>query len=240
MTNAERIARDAKIGRTLLVLVVGAACALSLYAIWVNVQQGSDITNVHNDVTKIQKTPCGKSPTNPTHRCEELRQALAASESIVAECIAHQRVEGTKGRNCDHYYVDVRLGGSPDPNLHVLSDRSTPGRGADQPRSTGHHQSAPTPSPGGGHPDASDGTDHGDGKRSDPPPPAATPGSSTGSSAGSSPTNPTQEQPPSATGTMPSTVEAAGGAVKEAGEGVGGAVEGVGKGVDCALRGGCP
>jgi hypothetical protein len=40
-------------------------------------------------------------------------------------------------------------------------------------------------------------------------------------------------------GTVPSTVEAAGGAVKEAGEGVGGAVEGVGKGVDCALRGAC-
>jgi hypothetical protein len=66
--------------------------------------------------------------------------------------------------------------------------------------------------------------------------PPASPPTSPGRS-GDAPGDP-EPEPPSP-GTVPSTVESAGGAVKEAGEGVGGAVEGVGKSVDCALRGGC-
>ncbi|HSC20881.1 MAG TPA: hypothetical protein VLC07_04055, partial [Solirubrobacterales bacterium] len=76
-------------------LLAATAFAAAAAANIVNFGQGHDIQNVHNDVTRIQKTPCGKHPSQPSKRCEVLRQKLAASESIVAECIAHQRVEGT-------------------------------------------------------------------------------------------------------------------------------------------------
>jgi hypothetical protein len=87
--------------------------------------------------------------------------------------------------------------------------------------SGGHQPKTPTPAPS--------------------PSPETVPAPSPQSSPGRSGDAPGDPEPPasSSTGTVHSTVEAAGGAVKEAGEGVGGAVEGVGKGVDCALRGAC-
>jgi hypothetical protein len=243
VTNAERIAKNAKIGRRLLVGVVAAVCALSLYTFSVNVQQGDDITNVHNEVTRIQKTPCGQHPADPSRRCEHLRQELAASESIVAGCIAHQRVEGTKGRNCPRFYVDVRspgtsesvVGASPGPptttgrsagkapgGVTVPSEGGAGnGAGAQQPSSAG----ARPPSPS--HPPAP--SDNSDG-----PPPPNTPGNSDGSgNSESSKANPVAEGAGKA---VEDVGAAAGDVVKEAGETVNGAVEGV-TGKACGLVG---
>jgi hypothetical protein len=189
------------------------------------------VLGFYGNATYVQKTACSSNPAS--QRCAELRLEIAKAEPLRNPCASFQRVTSRRGRNCDHFYV------KPSGRSKETGPSRSRGGGAVQPGSTGHQQPGPR---GGGHPEGAGGADHGDGHASDPPPPAAAPGSSpTGSSAGSATPNPSAPSQPSTSspGTVPSTVEAAGGAVKEAGEGVGGAVEGVGKSVDCALRGSC-
>lgn len=109
----------------------------------------------------------------------------------------------------------------------------------------------PGPREGGSNGDVGDGKRRGGGEggsggHGKPPAPSPSPApvpseSTSPSSPGRSGDAPGNPEPPASpsTGTVPSTLEATGGAVKEVGEGAGKAVEGVGKGVECALRGGC-
>jgi len=259
MTLAEKIAHiakdDPKFARSVKRLRMASwlfglgallALAFSIWAVAVNFFQSADITNVHNDVTRIQKTPCSRHPAQPSQACEELRQALAASESIVAECIAHQRVEGTRGRNCKRFYVDVDLGGAPELQ-HQGGD-------AHQTGSTGHQQPSPSPSGGGGSgTEAGKGGGHvapapGSGGGGGPSPaadggraPAAAPasGGSGGQQSSAPPPPPASEAADSEPHPLPEAVEAAGGAVGETGEAAQGVVEGTGKAAGCVLRGSC-
>lgn len=228
MTEVESIVRKAKVGRVLLVVVAVAACVLGVYAVAVNVKQGSDITNVHNDVTKIEKTACAKDAFS--EGCQDLRAEVERAANRLVTCIPFRKA----GYQC------------PLPNSPLARAR---GGGASQTGSTGSQQSSPREggSSGGGGTGkqrGEEGGGSGGGGQGKPPapvsPPQTLPSGST-SSPGRSGDAAGDPEPPasSSPGTVPSAVEAAGGAVKEAGEGVGGAVEGAGKSVDCALRGGC-
>src|SRR4029077_5591140 len=148
MTEVEQLVRSAKIGRRLLVVVVGLTCLGTVYAIAVNVNQGADITNVHNDVTKVERSACAKDPTHPSAECEEIRRQVDRHESIVGACIQHQRVTGTRGRNCPRFYIDVADQGEPGPSSAVGGDAPQSPSTATQPPAPGH------PAPPGAAPPA--------------------------------------------------------------------------------------
>jgi|GEM_PF-2598215 len=226
----------ARLRGAVIFLLAATGFVAAMTANIVNVGQGHGIRNVHNEVTRIQKTPCGKHPADPSKRCETLRQALAASESIVAECIAHQRVEGTRGRNCKRFYVDVDLDGAPELQRQ--------GGDAQQTGSTGHQQPSPSPSGGGGK-----GTEAGKGGGSggnegghaqghpggqNPAQTSPAPTSQGNSGSASADTGLDIRPPAGEAATpephpLPETVEAAGGAVGETGEAAQGVVESVGE-----------
>ncbi len=261
MTEEKEIEAAVARARRGRLLIFAAALTVSLAAIVglgaavvanvVNVGQGNEIRNVHNDVTRIQKTPCSRSPGRPNSKCERMRQQLARGESIVSACIAHQRVTGSKGRNCSRYFVDVGRGGDPEPigpstargvlpagkrsptpgSLagSIKSNPSTPPADGHQPGGVsapgrGGHQTNPAPAPSTGSPA---------GGREVPQPSAgASPSSS--SSATVTTEAATGSEPPPAH----SVLEAAGASLEEVGEAVGDALESVNGGL-CALSASC-
>jgi hypothetical protein len=79
-----------------LAAAIVLAAGLGLWAVVVNSEQATQIT-------KIQKTPCTLHPEGKA--CSAIKERLARHGSLKSPCIEHQRVEGTKGRNCPHFYV---------------------------------------------------------------------------------------------------------------------------------------
>ncbi|HYJ22617.1 MAG TPA: hypothetical protein VEW07_11425 [Solirubrobacterales bacterium] len=80
-----------------LALMIGVlAVAISINAERRNEEQGRDIT-------KIQKTPCTLHPEGDA--CTRIRERIARKGDLKNPCIEHQRVEGTKGRNCDRFFI---------------------------------------------------------------------------------------------------------------------------------------
>lgn len=110
------------------------AAALGLWAVVVNSEQATQIT-------KIQKTPCTLNPEGKA--CSTIKERIARHGSLKNPCIEHQRVEGTKGRNCPHFYVP--------PSQRQLQAKPESIQGSQQ---GGEDQPAPSPagSPGGASP----------------------------------------------------------------------------------------
>ena len=79
-----------------LAAAIVLAAGLGLWAVVVNSQQATQIT-------KIQKTPCTLTPEGKA--CTTIKERIARHGSLKNPCIEHQRVEGTKGRNCPRFYV---------------------------------------------------------------------------------------------------------------------------------------
>ncbi len=142
-------------------------------------------------VTKIEKSACAQDPRDPTEECENLRQALAKNESIKAHCIAHQRVEGTKGRFCPEWYV-------PRPGAPAVADGAElaaagagGGDASQQPSNNGHQQPGPR---GGGDTGGGNGPrpDHGGDQNHANPAPSPAGGGQGGPAGGggTSPANP--------------------------------------------------
>lgn len=74
------------------------AAGLGLWAVVVNSEQATQIT-------KIQKTPCTLHAQGEA--CTRIKERIARHGSLKNPCIEHQRVEGTKGRNCKRFYIPV-------------------------------------------------------------------------------------------------------------------------------------
>jgi hypothetical protein len=168
MTDVEEIVRKAKIGRRLLVFVVAATCLGTLYAIAVNVGQGDDITNIQ----KTQKTQCTLHPAGKA--CTKIKERIAFTGSLKNMCIEHQRVTGTKGRNCPQFYISA-------PHTHTAAiDRTSTAAPAITARGDGE---APPSQAGGDAPDAPAPT-HPEHHHPDQPRSPSPPEPPTGSSAG--------------------------------------------------------
>lgn len=105
------------------------AAGLGLWAVVVNSEQATQIT-------KIQKTPCTLNPEGKA--CTTIKERLARHGSLKSPCIEHQRVEGTKGRNCPQFYVP--------PSQRQVHSESI--QGLEQ--SGGEAKVAPTPTGGTG------------------------------------------------------------------------------------------
>lgn len=198
---------------------------------------------LYSSKTFATKSACTRNPAGK--ECAEIRQAVARAEPIAGPCISFQRVTNQRGKNCPEQFVRDKK----------KRDRETQGPvrgggGASQVGSTGYQVSGPEGgSEGGvgnekGRGGAGGGSGGGQAKppagsptTSDPAPvpsassPRPSPGKS--SDAAGDPESKTDSA-----GTVSSTLEATGAAVKEAGEGVGGAVEGAGKAACTVL--GCP
>lgn len=191
----EKLVLDEARARRARRLLIGAGLAICAIAVvglvgavvnyLVNQGQDTTIRNVHNDVTRFEKSACAKDPTRPSAKCEEIRQALARNESIVGACIQHQRVTGEKGRNCPRLFVDVADHGGPQP--------TSPGSpaGSDAPRSPSSATQPAAPN----HPaHTGTGTNGHDGKTSPQPSPGTTAtGSPAGQAPSSSPTSPSSD-----------------------------------------------
>lgn len=198
-------------------------------------------------VTTIEKYACAKDPVHPTDECEVIRRALAKNERIATACIAHQRVEGTKGRFCPIWFIPrpgrpavgkadsaappAREGGSPAPagsrpsgprgSSEVAAGQGDSGRNASSPgKQPSHPKETPRTVPSPAPAPASTATQ----------PETSSPGSSEGNgNSESSKANPIAEGAGSA-------VEGVGEVVQETGESVNGVVDGV-AGKACGLVG---
>ncbi len=240
MAEVESIVRRARVGRWLLVVVVAVTCLGTVYAIAVNVNQGSDITNVHNDVTKIEHTACAKFAQDPgnlkaARECAGLRAQIARSEPIKNPCTSFQRVTGQRGRNCHRFYVSpVRRGGAEslvEPDTGSVPTGASPaateeGDAVHQP-SQGDQPSSPH---GGGahHPGVeSQPGEVPDNTEPSQPSPGAVSGSEGQTEPGQAPSAPAPEPTSPEPAPEHPIREAAGGVLEEAGEAVNGALCGV-------------
>jgi len=52
------------------------------------------------------KTSCTRDPSSDA--CGKIRQEVARAEPLENPCISHQRVEGTRGRNCPRFFIPRR------------------------------------------------------------------------------------------------------------------------------------
>lgn len=180
-------------------------------------------------------TPCGEDPGGT--RCAEQRQAVARAEPIRNPCIEHQRVEGTRGRNCPRFYVKRPGSQGPSFNAGGISGTQAPtGEGVNVP--TGGDQDGSVQGGVGGQGDGHSGG-HKSGPKSTEPSAQAdsgdvpadtgadisTPGNSEGNgSSESSKANPVAEGVGSVVDGVGETVQETG---QNANETVNGAVEGV-------------
>jgi hypothetical protein len=246
VTNAEKIAKKAKRGRFLLIAVAALACGLSLYAIAVNVQQGNDITNVHNDVTKIE-SPCLKYGAKSQQCKEAFEQAVLTITH--PEACAILRKAGLQITPCAHARLrqELRRG-----RERAASDQKQ-SRGGDA-QQTGHQQPSPSLSGGGGtgteagKGGGGQGAAPGHGGSGGPSVPSGggsdqAPAPASGGTGGQQslapPPPPASEAADPEPHPLPETVEAAGGAVEKTGEAALGVVEGVGDTAKCVLKGAC-
>lgn len=234
------------------------ACIALIAAVGSNVWnwgQDKNITNVHNEVTRFEKSACAKDPTHPSEECEEIRRKVDRYESIVGACIIHQRVTGEKGRNCPRLFVDIANEGAPESRPSDVSPRGgdasqsptsatqqpAPGSPA-QPKVSpgGSTKTAPPPRDGSSSPGTSGG--HSDGAPDNPSSsaPSSSPGSSSSSTtvierttpaAPTSPSSPAEPVAPVApervVPTLGEVVGSVGTTVEEVGATATGTVEGV-------------
>lgn len=98
------------------------AAGLGLWAVVVNSEQATQIT-------KIQKTPCTLDPEG--NACTTIKERIARHGSLKNPCIEHQRVTGTKGRNCPQFYVspsqrEVQISSKEVQNLELDAEGPAP------------------------------------------------------------------------------------------------------------------
>ena len=120
-----------------LAAAIVLAASLGLWAVVVNSEQATQIT-------KIQKTPCTVDPEGKA--CTMIKERIARHGSIKNPCIEHQRVEGTKGRNCPQFFIphgpkrQLQANSKEVQNLELGSDI-----GSLSPNEWGNHKSSITP-----------------------------------------------------------------------------------------------
>jgi len=191
------------------------AIAGATWAVVVNGRQDTQLT-------RIEQSACAEDPAG--RKCAELRAEIAEAEPLRNPCISHQRVEGTKGRNCPRFYIS-----SPNPSEVQASPKfgSPSGSGKEGQVGAGGLQGggAGDAGPPAGHQGGTPGGSE-NGSKS----PAASPGAGSGGA-------PADTQPD--TSPLPSTVEALEGTVREAGKVVGEVVGGAGATGCGLLLGGC-
>lgn len=132
-----------------LAAAIVLAAGLGLWAVVVNSQQATQIT-------KIQKTPCTLAPEGKA--CTRIKERIARHGSLKNPCIEHQRVTGTKGRNCEHFFIRPAQpqhleqdGGqaqaAPAPTGGVRTPKGGSGH-SPVPGHPGSHEPSAPPSPG--------------------------------------------------------------------------------------------
>lgn len=85
---------------TTALVSAGAAAILSVFL--------TIALGLYSQATYVTKTACNRNPSGA--ECAKLRQEVARAEPIENPCISHQRVEGTKGRNCPRFYIAQHRG----------------------------------------------------------------------------------------------------------------------------------
>jgi hypothetical protein len=102
------------------VALVAIAVALIAYFIGQGAQRDVNIVK-----RSIQKTPCTLHPEGGA--CTQIKERIARKGSLRNPCIEHQRVTGTRGRNCKRFYIppSERETGRP-PATHPAPAPSPP------------------------------------------------------------------------------------------------------------------
>ena len=131
-----------------LAAAIVLAAGLGLWAVVVNSEQATQIT-------KIQKTPCTLDAEGKA--CTTIKERIARHGSLKNPCIEHQRVEGTKGRNCPQFYVrpsqrEVQANSKEVQNLELGSEGQPPNAAGGRTGGVGpsHGDSTEPPAPGKG------------------------------------------------------------------------------------------
>jgi hypothetical protein len=211
-------------------LVSGGLSALAVVAV---VALG-----IYSQKTFVAKSACTKDVSSAA--CAKIREEVARAEPLTNPCISHQRVEGTKGRNCPRFFVPRP--GQLQANSKSVQDLERGSNGGLAP-APGGRAGGPAPGSTGDSGGLSPHTGRGKPDRDTSPKPPASDGGGKDSpdsvvkSPADSGSASTDTPDGNSTGSPEATPEQASGPLGDLTGSVGGAVHEVGKGLDKAA---CP